>query len=274
MARKAEGGFMTTAVRHKTVLVLGEADDPLVRQMAALCQQCGYEAIFYEFEDESSYWKRLPEAFQWVINCCYVDVDDRLSDLPDEILELIDDKTLWLNSCLGGSAAWIANHCPNPEHAIGFSPIGLYTGSSTVEITQTPMTKTKSYHAAKQFLVHLGLTLIEVPDLDGLILARTLAMLVNEASSALMEGVATPEAIDQAMKLGTNYPQGPLAWADQIGLDVIYSLLLRLKLEFGERYAPTLLLSQMVMNNQLGVKVGQGFYTYSSKKPKLSLISR
>jgi 3-hydroxybutyryl-CoA dehydrogenase len=88
-------------------------------------------------------------------------------------------------------------------------------------------------------------------------------MLVNEAASALMEGVASPRDIDTAMTLGTNYPRGPLAWADDIGLDVILNILNHLLDEYAdERYAAVLLLRLKVEAGKLGRKTGEGFYSY------------
>ena len=84
-----------------------------------------------------------------------------------------------------------------------------------------------------------------VEDRVGLVSARILAMIVNEAAFAVMEGVADPEDIDTAMKLGTNYPEGPLAWVDRVGADVFVGILNALQEEYGEeRYRPCVLLKQ------------------------------
>jgi 3-hydroxybutyryl-CoA dehydrogenase len=83
----------------------------------------------------------------------------------------------------------------------------------------------------------LGKPVEVVQDQVGLVFARTLAMIINEAAFALQEGVATKEDIDQSMRLGANYPQGPLAWADRIGLTRVVALLDGLSREMGtERY--------------------------------------
>lgn len=85
----------------------------------------------------------------------------------------------------------------------------------------------------------------QVEDRIALITARVLAMVVNEAAFAVMEGVANAQDIDTAMKLGTNYPKGPLAWADEIGADLIVGILQALHSEYGEeRYRPCVLLKQ------------------------------
>ena len=111
----------------------------------------------------------------------------------------------------------------------------------------------------------LGFDPVLVADGPGLVRARILCCLINEAIGALMEGVAIVEDIDKAMRLGTNYPFGPLAWADQIGLDTVLGVMTGLHKEWGEdRYRPSPLLRRKVLAGHLGKKSGRGFYIYDS----------
>jgi 3-hydroxybutyryl-CoA dehydrogenase len=101
---------------------------------------------------------------------------------------------------------------------------------------------------------------------QGQIIARILAMIINEAAFAAGEGVASVRDIDRAMKLGTNYPKGPLRWADEIGLDVVYSVLRALQDSLGEdRYRPAPLLYQLVRSGLTGDAVGEGFHSPGEK---------
>lgn len=104
---------------------------------------------------------------------------------------------------------------------------------------------------------------VVVADSAGLVRARIVCCLINEAITALMEGVASAENIDLAMKLGTRYPYGPLEWADLIGLDTVLGVMEGLFLEWGDdRYRPAPLLRRMVAAGRFGKKSGVGFFNY------------
>jgi 3-hydroxybutyryl-CoA dehydrogenase len=101
--------------------------------------------------------------------------------------------------------------------------------------------------AACGFFQSLGKSVSVLKDIPGLIVLRTVAMLANEAAEAVLQGVAAPEAIDTAMRKGTNYPLGPLAWADQLGPRFILRVLESLMNAYGEdRYRPSSLLRRTV----------------------------
>jgi hypothetical protein len=155
------------------------------------------------------------------------------------------------------------------EHAsqvMGFSPMALYADKPVLELSRTLNTSDITIDLAQTFLGNMGFETFVIKETPGFILPRTVAMLVNEATSALMEGVATVEDIDTAMKLGTNYPIGPFAWADAVGLDVILEILEFCFHQYGEdRYRPMHLLHQKVLAGQLGEKTGKGFYDYAEK---------
>lgn len=111
------------------------------------------------------------------------------------------------------------------------------------------------------FLSHGGIE--HGPELEdrGEIIVRILAMIINEAAFALGEGVASVDDIDRAMQLGTNYPKGPLKWADEIGLKLVQNVLKSLQDTLGEeRYRPAPLLHHMIAYGAIGSAVGEGFY--------------
>ncbi|MEB3330209.1 MAG: 3-hydroxyacyl-CoA dehydrogenase NAD-binding domain-containing protein [Candidatus Sericytochromatia bacterium] len=126
-----------------------------------------------------------------------------------------------------GRAAWRLASWP----VGGEGPAGL-------EVAFPPHAEPALRGQVQGLLGSLGRVAVAVPDLPGLVGPRTVAMLVNEAAFAVEGGVAAPEAIDLAMRLGTGYPLGPLAWADAIGPDRVVALLRALQGALGERYRP------------------------------------
>lgn len=114
-----------------------------------------------------------------------------------------------------------------------------------------------------------------VNDYPGFIANRILMPMINEAICSLQEGVAGVDAIDSIMKLGMAHPMGPLQLADFIGLDICHSILTVLHQGFGNpKYAPCALLGSMVAAGKLGVKTGEGFYTYSADKKSATVSKR
>jgi 3-hydroxybutyryl-CoA dehydrogenase len=150
-----------------------------------------------------------------------------------------------------------------PDKVIGmhfFNPVPVM---KLVEVVRGLATSGETFQTVRDLAIRLEKTPVEVNDAPGFISNRVLMPLLNEAMYAVMEGVATPEAVDEVFKLGMNHPMGPLALADFIGLDVCLDIMRVLQSGFGDsKYRPCPLLAKMVDAGRLGRKSGQGFYKY------------
>jgi 3-hydroxybutyryl-CoA dehydrogenase len=150
-----------------------------------------------------------------------------------------------------------------PESVIGmhfFNPVPVM---ALVEIVRGLATSDVTFQTVRELAVKLGKTPVEVNDAPGFVSNRVLMPLLNEAMFAVMEGVATPEAVDEVFKLGMAHPMGPLTLADFIGLDVCLDIMRVLHNGLGDpKYRPCPLLIKMVDAGRLGKKSGHGFYKY------------
>jgi 3-hydroxybutyryl-CoA dehydrogenase len=157
----------------------------------------------------------------------------------------------------------IAAKTQRPEKVIGMHFMNPVPVMPLVEIIRGLQTSDETASQVVDTAKGLGKTPVEVNDYPGFVSNRVLMPMINEAVYCVMEGVATPEAVDTVMKLGMNHPMGPLALADLIGLDVCLHILEVLHDGLGDdKYRPSPLLRKMVAAGRLGRKSGRGFYDY------------
>jgi 3-hydroxybutyryl-CoA dehydrogenase len=157
----------------------------------------------------------------------------------------------------------IAAVTKRPAQVIGMHFMNPVPVMTLVEIIRGLATSDATYAVTADLSQRLGKTPVEVNDYPGFVSNRLLMPMINEACYALMEGVATREAIDTVMKLGMNHPMGPLQLADLIGLDTCLHIMNVLHDGLGDsKYRPCPLLRKMVAAGWLGRKSGRGFYEY------------
>jgi len=153
-----------------------------------------------------------------------------------------------------------------PDRFVGMHFMNPVPVMALVEVIRALQTSDAAFNLTTELTKKLGKTPVAVNDAPGFVSNRVLMPLINEAAYCVMEGVATPEAVDAVMKLGMNHPMGPLELADFIGLDVCVDILHVLQEGLGDpKYRACPLLKKYVAASWLGRKSGRGFYNYSSQ---------
>ena len=248
------------------VVIAGER--PFVEEIGRLCQHGGHHVTLYLVED---FYSAVQSGFlmsEAMGADVAIELHNESATAKEELLRAFSNylspQTLLLTSALATSTTLAASWVTHPERVVGFGVVPPVPLEGLVELTQGLQTADAFLQRATEFWQSLGQEVALVADGPGLVRARTICCLINEAASTLHEGVASARDIDEAMKLGTNYPHGPLAWADHIGLDAVLGVMTGLFEEWGEdRYRPSPLLKRMVLAGKLGKKTGEGFYKYS-----------
>ncbi|HJX11042.1 MAG TPA: 3-hydroxyacyl-CoA dehydrogenase family protein [Candidatus Binatia bacterium] len=247
-------------MEKNSVVIIGESR--LAQDLHGLCLEKGVaSALLPQLSN-------LAPDTPMVIETCAGDAEKKKPLLQKLDAFLAHDSVI-ITSCLGYGTTYLASWVTRPERIVGFATFYPLKDRKLVELAAGLRGAESATSAAEQLFKALGKDTVRVKDAAGLTFPRIVSLIINEAARSLEEGVAAAEEIDVAMKLGVNYPQGPLRWGDQIGLDEVLAVLEGLGRETGDdRYRPAPLLKKLVAAGFLGETSGRGFYTYQEGQVK------
>ncbi|MBD3233562.1 MAG: 3-hydroxybutyryl-CoA dehydrogenase [candidate division Zixibacteria bacterium] len=184
-------------------------------------------------------------------------------DLFKQLDEICRPNAILVTNTSTLSITEIAAATNRPDKVIGMHFLNPVAKIPLVEVVRGLKTSDETYKIIEEFASDLGKTAISVSEYPGYVTTRIIVPMLNEAMHVLMERIASADDIDKAIKLGFGLNIGPLALADQMGLDEVMSWMENLLNELSEhKYNPCPLLRKMVRAGHLGVKTGQGFFAY------------
>lgn len=244
------------------------ADTPFHEEISALCIRAGHIVRALQVGTIMGDWSDLEYATDLLNADVVIEACHRSKHTRRQMVSFVETvyppDTLLLVSALTASTTEIASWTRAPQRVVGYSLLPPLAETGMVELAAGLNSGDLAMQQAATFWRTVGYEPAVVADGPGLVRGRLIACIINEAAGALQDRVASAADIDIAMQLGTNYPHGPLAWADHLGLDVVLGIMTGLYEEWGEdRYRPAPLLRRMVLAGRLGKKTHQGFYRWS-----------
>ena len=190
---------------------------------------------------------------------------DLKKELFREFDVAFDPEVILITNTSTLSITEIASVTTRPDRALGMHFLYPVPRANVVELVRALKTSDRTLESAKMLASELGKRVVEVYEYPGFVTTRVIVPFINEAAHALMEGVATAEGIDTAMKLGFGFTVGPLELADNIGLDEVMLWMEGLFRQLGDfKYRPCPLLRRLVREQKLGRKSGEGFHKYDA----------
>ncbi len=266
-------GIAAAVVQAGVEVLLCEKDPDLAQAaLAKIAEDFDYEISRWAITegDKRSLMKKLAvtanlaelAGTDLVIEAVPEDFDLKVK-LFEQLSVLCPPDRVFVTNTSTLSITKMAEQLTNPQRFVGVHFLYPVTKVKLVELIRGLKTSDATYQQVREFLVSLGKTPIEVYEYPGYVTTRIILPMINEAMQVVLEGVASAEDVDTAMKLGYNMEVGPLALADRMGLDEVMKWMEHLFRELGDlKYRPCPILRMKVRAGHLGVKSGKGFFEY------------
>lgn len=261
------------------VIAVEKDDSSLNNAMEKLEETLDYEIQRWAMTKSEK--KSILSRIEWTTNIEDVKECELVIEAVDEDFELkkaifkkLDEicppHTIFVSNTSTLSLTKISEVTKRPDKIIGMHFLNPVPKIPLVELVRALKTSDETFKKVKAFAEQIGKTVVEVYEYPGFVTTRVILPMLNEAMHVLMEGIATADGIDTAMKLGYNFQMGPLEMADTMGLDEVLTWMETLYKELGEKYRPCPLLRKLVREGKLGKKTGEGFFKYDEFGRKIN----
>jgi 3-hydroxybutyryl-CoA dehydrogenase len=244
--------------RRASVYIVGES--PLVEEYAELCAQKGFD-VFLQWNSPPQPLKKfssknikrtsvIPKSVSVGLELTNTDHQAKQSNLK-RLDRALPPTAPILTSSITVTTTEQGQWISGRYRLCGFSALPSFVRGTRVEVAPGFATARATVEVVQRFFQSLGKSIEVVQDRVGMVMPRIVCQVINEATFAVLEDIASPQDIDTAMKLGTNYPHGPLAWGEQIGFKHVYHVLSALQNDLGEdRYRVSPLLRQLALTGE------------------------
>jgi 3-hydroxybutyryl-CoA dehydrogenase len=270
-----QGIAQTIASHGIEVVAIEKNEKQLEATISSLKENIDREILRWTMtkSEKNSILARIHGAtdFMKAVECnIIIEAVDENFEMKRRIFTELDDmcapETIFISNTSTLYLSKLAAATKRADKVIGMHFLNPVPKVPLVEVVRGLKTSDKTFLVVKKFAERLGKTVVEVFEYPGFVTTRLIVPLLNEAMHALMEGVATADGIDTAMKLGYNFQYGPLELADMMGLDEVLAWMESLFHELGEaKYRPCPLLRRMVREGKMGRKSGEGFFKYNDQ---------
>jgi 3-hydroxybutyryl-CoA dehydrogenase len=293
--RKGDDGFQSIGVIGLGVMGQGIAETVASAGIEVICVEkseealkAGLDGLSRAMDLEIKRWGKTASEKRAVLsrikgivglaglkNCdIVIEAVDEIYELKRKIITdfyaIGKEKAIFISNTATLSLSKLADSTKHSDRIIGMHFLNPVPFVPLVEVVRGMKTSNETFAVVKAFAKRIGKTPVEVFEYPGFITTRTILPMLNEAMHALMEGIASAEDIDTAMRLGYGMQTGPLEMADAMGLDEVLMWMETLWHELGEpRYRPCPLLRRMVREGKLGKKVSEGYFKYNEDGKRL-----